>query len=105
MPATVDDEGAAHKTAKPSRRDAVINVRVPVKTRDLIDTAAASLGKTRTEFVIESAKQHAAEVLLDRRLFSLDDSAYQAFLDVLENPPEPSLKLKRLFEDKAPWEV
>jgi uncharacterized protein (DUF1778 family) len=83
----------------------VINVRLPVKTRDLIDSAAALSGKTRTEFVLESARQHATDVLLDQRLFSPDEQSYDAFLAVLEEPPAPSQKLRALLADKAPWEV
>ena len=54
------------------RRDAVINVRLPTKLRDLIDRAADIVGKTRSDFILESAQKHAIDVLLDQRLFSLD---------------------------------
>lgn len=96
----------AEKTSKAreARRDSVINLRVPSTTRDLIDSAAAALGKTRTEFVVESARQSAADVLLDRRLLSLDASAYSAFMDVLDNPQPPTDKLRQLMKRKAPWE-
>ncbi len=96
-------DGASEKT-RAARHDAVINVRLPVKTRDLIDSAAALTGKTRTEFVLESARQHAADVLLDQRLLSLDEASYSKFLDVLDNPPAPSAQLKALLAEKAPWE-
>lgn len=95
----------ADGTTTKHKKDAVINVRIPRRTRDLIDTAAAVIGKTRTEFVLDSASQHATEVLLDQRLFSLDQEKYAAFLHVLENPPEPTEKLKALFDRKAPWEA
>jgi uncharacterized protein (DUF1778 family) len=91
-------------SATSTRRDAVINLRLPAKTRDLIDSAAAVAGKSRTEFVLESVRQHATDVLLDRNLFVLDDDAYEAFLGVLDNPPKPSENLKALFKRKAPWE-
>jgi uncharacterized protein (DUF1778 family) len=89
---------------KTTRSDTNINVRVPLKVRNLIDTAASVIGKTRTEFVLDSAKQHAIDVLLDRRLFSLPDSQYEAFLAVLDSPPPPVQKLRDLFNEKAPWE-
>lgn len=85
------------------RRDSVINLRVPSATRDLIDSAAAALGKTRTEFVLESARQSAADVLLDRRLLSLDAAAFGAFMDVLDSPPAPTEKLRRLMKRRTPW--
>jgi uncharacterized protein (DUF1778 family) len=81
-----------------------INLRVPEDTRELIDTAAAALGKTRTEFMLESARQHAIDVLLDQRLFILNEQQHDAFVRVLQNPPAPSAALRKLFASKAPWE-
>src|SRR5690242_13431500 len=49
-----------------------INLRIETRTRQLIDDAAAVVGKTRTEFMVESARQQAVDVLLDQRLFVLD---------------------------------
>ena len=84
--------------------DATITVRVPARTRDLIDSAAASLGKSRTEFVLDSARQHAVEVLLDRRVFSLDAEASEAFAEALAAPVAPDAALRDLMSAKAPWE-
>jgi uncharacterized protein (DUF1778 family) len=87
-----------------ARAEATINLRVSVATRDLIDSAAAASGKSRTEFVLDSARQHAIDVLLDQKLFRLDESAMQAFLAVLDNPPEPNARLRELMHRRAPWE-
>lgn len=86
------------------RHDATINLRVSVSTRDLIDTAAAASGKTRSEFMVETARKHAIDVLLDQRLFSLDESQHDAFMRVLDAPAQPTEKLKQLMNSKAPWE-
>jgi len=91
-------------TAEQGRRDSVINVRLPRTLRDLIDSAANALGKTRSEFILESARTQAMDVLLDQRLFTLDDEKYASFVRALEAPPAPNTKLKRLFASKAPWE-
>lgn len=87
-----------------SRHDTTINLRVPTQLRELIDAAASAIGKTRTEFVIESARRHAIDVLLDQRFFVLDEEQHEAFLRVLDNPPPPNEKLKQLMAGKAPWE-
>jgi uncharacterized protein (DUF1778 family) len=87
-----------------SRRDATIHVRVPQQTRDLITTAAATVGKTVTDFVLDSARQHAIDVLLDQRLFDLDADQHEAFMRVLNDPPQPNARLKKLLSEKAPWE-
>lgn len=86
------------------RRDAVINVRLPTKLRDLIDRAAAVVGKTRTDFILESARKHAVDVLLDQRLFSLETKQYEEFLRVLDQPTESNPRLKQLLASKSPWE-
>ena len=84
--------------------DATITMRVPARTRDLIESAAASLGKSRTEFMLDSARQHAVDVLLDRRVFSLDADAGDAFAEALSAPVAPNAALRRLLATKAPWE-
>jgi uncharacterized protein (DUF1778 family) len=93
------------EAARPDpRRDAVINVRLSTTWRDLIDRAAAVVGKTRSEFVLESARKHAIDVLLDQRLFSLNAEQFDEFLRVLDQPPEPNARLKQLLASKSPWE-
>ncbi len=82
-----------------------INLRIESKTRALIDEAAAMLGKTRTEFMIDTARRQAIDVLLDQRLFVLETGAYDAFVQALDNPPAPGPKLKRLMARKPVWEA
>lgn len=80
-----------------------INLRIEGSTRQLIDDAAAVLGKTRTEFMIESARRQAIDVLLDQRLFALDSDRYNAFLHALDNPPAPGPKLRSLLRRTPAW--
>jgi len=95
---------ASKKPRESAGRTSTINLRVPEATRELIDSAAAALGKSRTEFMLESSRQHAIDVLLDQRLFALGDEEYEALERILHNPPPPSPKLKELLGRKAPWE-
>jgi uncharacterized protein (DUF1778 family) len=78
-------------------------VRIPKRVRELIDRAAAAEGKTRTEFVLESARLHAIDVLLDQRVFTLNAEQSLAFVDVLDNPPKATDALKALMKRPAPW--
>ncbi len=80
-----------------------INLRIESGTRQLIDDAAAILGKTRTEFMIESARRQAIDVLLDQRLFALDADRYDAFVHALDNPPAPGPKLRALAKRVPAW--
>lgn len=80
-----------------------INLRIEANTRQLIDDAAAILGKTRTEFMIESARRQAIDVLLDQRFFMLDPDHYDAFMYALDNPPAPGPKLRSLLRRVPAW--
>jgi len=80
-----------------------INLRIEAHTRQLIDDAAAILGKTRTEFMIESARRQAIDVLLDQRLFVLDARRYDAFMHALDNAPVPGPKLRSLLRRVPAW--
>ncbi len=97
-------ESPAPFNAAPAEKGS-INLRIETSTRALIDEAAAMLGKTRTEFMIDSARRQAIDVLLDQRLFSLETGAYDAFVQALDNPPAPGPKLKRLMARKPVWEA
>jgi uncharacterized protein (DUF1778 family) len=80
-----------------------INLRIEVQTRQLIDEAAALLGKTRTEFMIESARTTAIDALLDQRLFVFEPERYEAFVEALDHPPSPGPKLRALLRRKPAW--
>jgi uncharacterized protein (DUF1778 family) len=97
-------ESPASFDAQPSDKG-TINLRIESNTRALIDEAAAMLGKTRTEFMIDTARRQAIDVLLDQRLFVLETGAYDAFVQALDNPPAPGPKLKRLMARKPVWEA
>ena len=74
---------AVTERVSPADTKGSINLRIESHTRQLIDDAAAVLGKTRTEFMIESARREAIDVLLDQRLFVLDTGHYDAFMNAL----------------------
>jgi uncharacterized protein (DUF1778 family) len=101
MPATAAKR-APETTAV--RRDATINLRLSGNVRDLIDTAAAASGTTRTEFMVESARRRAVDVMLDQRLFALEPDQWRAFNRALDDPPLPAGRLKDLMARPAPWQ-
>lgn len=86
------------------RSEANIHIRATVQIKHLIDTAATAVGKTLSEFVLDSARQHAIDVLLDQRLFVLDPGKYDAFISALDNPPPAGAKLKALMKRKPLWQ-
>ncbi|MBD2607692.1 DUF1778 domain-containing protein [Scytonema hofmannii FACHB-248] len=85
-------------------RDVTINIRVHQAQRDLIDRAAEAVGKNRSDFMLETACREAEAILLDRRLFMLDDEKFQQFMDLLDAPPSDNENLRKLLFTKAPWD-
>lgn len=79
----------------------VINLRIDETRLSLIDEAAKITGKSRTEFTITAAYKEAEEIILDQKIYVLDE----ADCDYLErNNCKPDPKLVKLFQSKSPWE-
>jgi len=87
-----------------SSQEVKISLRAGKDETDLIDRAAKSQGKTRTAFMLESARRAALDALLDQRQFFVEGDRWDAFVAVLDAPPEDSPALKRLLTEKAPWD-
>lgn len=85
-------------------RDVTINIRAKPNQRDLIDRAALLQGKSRSEFMLESACQKAQDVILERYFIGLDELKFKQFLALLDAPPTPDRKLKTLLKTKSPWD-
>ena len=91
-------------TTERAGRGVTINLRADKLKRALIDRAAERLGKNRSEFMLEAACREATSVLLDQRLFLLDEKAYKRFTAALDKPPAENSRLRRLLMTKAAWE-
>jgi uncharacterized protein (DUF1778 family) len=82
----------------------MLSIRVPEKTRALIDAARRTLDKTRTEFILEAARARAETIVLDQRMFELDEVQTVALIKLLDEPPKPVPALRKLMAGRAPWE-
>ena len=92
-----------HREKTGSSRE-TINLRASSEQKALIDRAAARLGKSRTEFMLDSARAAAEDVLLDQRLFLLDEARFAAFAACLDAPVEPPESLRALLSTPSPWD-
>ena len=92
------------KISDDSATKASINLRIDPRSRQLIDDAARALGKTRTEFMVETARRQAIDVLLDRRLIELETAGFESFAAALNTPSAPGPKLQALMSRKPAWE-
>lgn len=89
-------------TCTPDRR---VAVRLTSEQNALIRRAAEVEGTDLTNFTVTATLAHAREVLADRRLFILDDAAWQEFLAVLDRPVTPKPRLERLFSEPSPFDT
>lgn len=79
-------------------------MRIPADQKALIDRAAAAQGQSRTEFMLNSARKAATDVLIDRRLFQLSDTDFAAFEHQLDAPLGDHAALAALLATKSPWD-
>ena len=93
-------------TIKTHRKNPPKNIHLRVKphARSLIDRACAITDKTVTEFVLDAVCREAEDVLLDRRLFNLNEKRNQAFVAALDAPTQSNPKLKKFLSRKPLWE-
>lgn len=90
-------------SARAPKRD-TLNIQIKPQERGLIDRAAQTVGKNRTDFILEAARRAAEDALFDRTVFAVSPEAYAEFLARLDAPPQPNKKLRRTMQTRAPWE-
>jgi uncharacterized protein (DUF1778 family) len=81
-----------------------LNIRIKPEVRDLIDRAAKSRGKNRTDFILESARLAAEDALLDQVIMAATPHAFAQFQARLDMPPKPNDRLRKTMLTPAPWE-
>jgi uncharacterized protein (DUF1778 family) len=81
-----------------------LNIRIKPEVRDLIDRAAKSRGKNRTDFILESAQLAAEDTLLDQVILNVSAQAFEQFQARLDMPPKPNDRLRETMLTPAPWD-
>lgn len=85
-------------TPKSARR----NIRVAPADDAVIRQAAAVVGESVSEFLIQSGRGRAETILADRTRFALDDQAWAAFTEALERPAEVKPSVVDLIRRSRP---
>lgn len=78
------------------------NLRVSPADDDLFRRAAASVGESVSEFLVESGRERAEMVLADRTQFVLDTGAWKTFCMALDRPAEVKPAVVELFRRPRP---
>jgi uncharacterized protein (DUF1778 family) len=81
-----------------------LNIRIKPEVRDLIDRAAKSRGKNRTDFILDSARVAAEDTLLDQVIMTVSPQAFEQFQARLDMPPKPNERLLKTMLTPALWE-
>lgn len=89
---------------KLTARTARLGIRATPRQQMLIVRAAEAANKSVTEFILHSACEAAENTLLNQRFFLLNDEEWKKFQENLEQPAKIKPGLKKLLEEKAPWE-
>ncbi len=82
----------------------MIQIRASAGTKALLNRAASLRGQKLSEFMLDSARRHAEETILDQRVFFLEPKAHERFLALLDAPARVSREARSLLTRKAPWE-
>ena len=85
-------------------KTAPINMRVEPSQHALLTQAAAVLHKDRSAFILDVACREAENVLLDQRMFYLEEGGFNAFEAALVAPVPDNARLKALLTESSPWE-
>lgn len=85
-------------------KSAAINMRVEPAQHSLVTRAAAMLHIDRSSFIMGAACREAENVLLDQRLFHLEENDFETLKAILEAPAEGNTRLKKLLTEESPWE-
>lgn len=89
---------------EPAAKRDTLNLRIKPEVRGLIDRAAKVRGKTRTDFILDAARQAAEEALLDQALIRVSPEAYAEFVARLDRPAQPNARLQKTLQTPAPWD-
>lgn len=78
-----------------------ITARVPAQIQDTLETAAAMVGATVNQFVVQTALREAERVIEQERVIRLSARDAGMFIRALENPPPPNARLKAALKRYA----
>ena len=82
-------------------KDSRLNIRFDERTRQLLDKPTGYTHVNLSELVVSKAVAAAERVVHEQESISLKTEDFQAFLNAIDTPAEPSAPLKRAMEDHA----
>jgi uncharacterized protein (DUF1778 family) len=80
-------------------KDSRLAVRLSSEQDAIIRRAADAEGRSITDFTVAATVAHAQDVLADRRIFPVDDAAWQEFQHILDRPVSYKPRLAKLLSE------
>ncbi len=80
--------------------------RLDEKLKQELEEAAGLLSVPLSVFVTEAIRERAVRVINEHRRLQVDEQAWDMIHSLLENPPEPTERLKSIaarFDDEETW--
>jgi uncharacterized protein (DUF1778 family) len=77
------------------------NMRVAEDVDTIVRLAAEQTDQPLTDFVVQAARVVAEDTLADRRVFRLEEAAWNEFVEVLDRPARPVPELARLLSSAS----
>jgi len=77
------------------------NMRVAEDVDAIVRLAAEQTDQPLTDFVVQAARVVAEDTLADRRVFRLDETAWDEFVELLDRPARPIPELARLLSSAS----
>jgi uncharacterized protein (DUF1778 family) len=77
------------------------NMRVAEDVDAIVRLAAEQTDQPLTDFVVQAARVVAEDTLADRRVFRLDETAWEEFVEILDRPTRPAPELARLLSSDS----
>lgn len=82
---------SAHKSER-------VEMRATPAQRRILDRATAAIGLTRSDFVLQAALERAQEVIEKQSSITLENSAFDRFIEACESASKPNQALKDALE-------
>ena len=84
-----------------TNRTEKIDLRLTLRAKRALQSAAEASHRTLSDFVLESALARADSVLADRQVFRVDAERWTAFLAALDARPKARPRLARLLHEPS----
>jgi uncharacterized protein (DUF1778 family) len=92
------------RTKAAGKKEHPLSLRLPAGDLAVIDRAARLRGRSRTDFMRETAVQAAEEILLESGLVRMTATGFAAFAAAIAAPAKPVPAMVDVLKRAAPWD-